>query len=197
MLKTFGGKLMNLIEDLLVENPIVAAIRNENDLLQVIKSRAAIVFVLYGSLVDIKTICDLLKANGKIVFIHLDMIEGLKADAKGIQFIKENVRPYGIITTKSANIKYAKSAGLFTIQRVFIIDSLSLETGIKNILTVSPDAVEVMPGVASKIIDSLKAKVHLPIIAGGLIQTQKEVKDSVIAGATAISTTCYDIWDME
>jgi glycerol uptake operon antiterminator len=188
---------MNIVEELLVENPIVAAIRNENDLNHVIKSKAKIVFVLYGDLVGIRTICDSLKENDKVVFIHLDMIEGLKADVKGIQFIKEHAKPFGVITTKSANIKFAKNAGLYTIQRVFIIDSLSLETGIKNILSVSPDAVEVMPGVASKIINSLEAKVHLPIIAGGLIQTKKEVKDSVIAGATAISTTCYDIWDME
>ena len=188
---------MNELEELLVENPVVAAIRNEKDLIKVLDSNVLIVFVLYGSIVDIKKICDRLKEKNKVVFVHLDMIEGLKADIKGIQFIRDNIKPYGIITTKSANIKYAKNAGLYTIQRVFIIDSLSLETGIKNILSVSPDAVEVMPGVASKIINSLEQQVHLPIIAGGLIQTKKEVMESVIAGAMAVSTTCYDIWDME
>jgi glycerol uptake operon antiterminator len=188
---------VNELEELLVENPVVAAIRNDNDLIRVKESRALIVFVLYGSIVDIKDICDQLKQSNKVVFVHLDMLEGLKADAKGIQYIKEQVQPYGIITTKSSNIKYAKNAGLVTIQRVFIIDSLSLETGIKNILSVSPDAVEVMPGIASKIINSLEKRVHLPIIAGGLIQTKKDVMDSVIAGAMAVSTTCYDIWDME
>lgn len=185
------------LEEILVENPVVAAIRNSEDLQRVIESNVLIVFVLYGSIVDIKNTCEQLKNSGKVVFVHLDMIEGLKGDIKGIEFIKEYVNPYGIITTKTTNIKYAKNVGLYTIQRIFIIDSLSLETGIKNILTVSPDAVEVMPGVASKIINSLEQKIHLPIIAGGLIQTKKEVMESIAAGAMAISTTCYDLWDLK
>lgn len=183
-------------EELLIENPVVGAIRNDNDLKKIILSKVQIVFILYGSITNIGNICDTLKKADKIVFIHVDMIDGLKSDQKGIEFIKVHANPFGIITTKQNNIKYAHKLGLYTIMRIFVIDSLSLETGIKNIQAVLPNAVEVMPGIASKIIRSLEKEIHLPIIAGGLINTKKEIMESISAGAMAVSTTAQELWDL-
>ena len=36
-----------------------------------------------------------------------------------------------------------------------------------------------MPGIASKIIRSLEKEIHLPIIAGGLINNKKEIMESI------------------
>ncbi|WP_243108578.1 glycerol-3-phosphate responsive antiterminator [Clostridium rectalis] len=182
--------------ELLLENPVIAALRNDKDLENVIKSKALITFVLYGNLMNIGKICEKLKAANKIIFVHLDMIEGLKGDAAGIEYIKKFASPDGIITTKSSNIKYAKQLGLATIQRIFIIDSLSLKTGIKNIHETGPSAVEVMPGIASKIIHSIEKEINIPIIAGGLIKTKKDVIDSLSVGALAISTTSEKLWNL-
>lgn len=184
------------LEQLLVENPIIAAIRSDEDLEKAIQSNVLIVFVLYGSIINIKHICEKLRDAGKIVFVHVDLIEGLKGDYIGLTFIQECGQPYGIITTKPTNIKKAKQLGLCTIQRIFIVDSLSLQTGIKNIQSVLPDAVEVMPGIASKIIKSMESAVHVPIIAGGLIQNKKDVIESIGAGAIAISTTKESLWNL-
>lgn len=187
---------MAKLEELLVENPIIAAIRSDEDLEKVIHSNARIVFVLYGSIISIKNICESLRNAEKIVFVHIDLIEGLKGDNVGLTFIQDYAKPYGIITTKPTNIKKAKQLGLCTIQRIFIVDSLSLESGIKNIQSVLPDAVEVMPGIASKIIKKLEVAVHVPIIAGGLIENKKDVMESIGAGAIAISTTKELLWDL-
>ncbi|ERI91724.1 glycerol-3-phosphate responsive antiterminator [Clostridiales bacterium oral taxon 876 str. F0540] len=184
------------LEETLIENPVIAAIRNDNDLDKAIMSNAEVVFVLYGNLMNIKYICDKLKASEKIVFVHLDMIEGLRGDTFGIEYIKKYADPYGIITTKPTNIRHAKQFGLCTIQRIFIIDSLSLETGIKNIREVTPDAVEVMPGIASKIINIIENKVKVPIIAGGLINNKKDVLEALSSGAVAISTSGSELWNM-
>lgn len=183
-------------EQLLIENPVVGAIRNDEDLQKIIVSKVQIVFILYGSIINVKDICDILKKAGKVVFVHVDMIDGLRSDQKGIEFIKENANPFGIITTKQNNIKYGHKLGLYTIQRIFVIDSLSLKTGIKNINAVSPNAVEVMPGIASKIIKSLQKEVHLPIIAGGLINTKIEIMESISSGAMAVSTTASELWEL-
>ncbi|MEK6265956.1 MAG: glycerol-3-phosphate responsive antiterminator [Clostridium sp.] len=183
-------------EQLLIENPVVGAIRNDIDLQKIISSKVQIVFILYGSIISVKDICDTLKKAGKVVFVHVDMIDGLRSDQKGIEFIKEHANPFGIITTKQNNIKYGHKLGLYTIQRIFVIDSLSLKTGIKNINAVSPNAVEVMPGIASKIIKSLQKEVHLPIIAGGLINTKTEIMESISSGAMAVSTTASDLWEL-
>lgn len=184
------------IKEKLIENPVIAAVRNEKNLENAILSKALIVFVLYGSIMGIEAICRRLKAAGKIVFVHIDLIEGLKGDISGIEFIKEHAAPDGIITTKSTNIRHAKQLGLFTIQRIFIIDSQSLKTGIKNIQDTSPNAVEVMPGIASKIIHNLEKEINIPIIAGGLIMEKKDVFDSLAAGALAISTTAHELWSL-
>ncbi|KAJ53455.1 glycerol uptake operon antiterminator [Clostridium tetanomorphum] len=184
------------IKEILIENPVIAALRNNRDLENVINSKALIVFVLYGNIMSISKICHKLKQANKIAFVHLDMIEGLKGDPAGIEYIKEHANPAGIITTKSSNIKYAKQLGFYTIQRVFIIDSLFLKTGIKNIHETGPNAVEVMPGVASKIIHNMEKQINVPIIAGGLIKTKKDVMDSLAAGAIAISTTSIDLWNL-
>ncbi|MBL4937394.1 glycerol-3-phosphate responsive antiterminator [Clostridium sp. YIM B02515] len=184
------------LEETLIENPVIAAIRNDSDLNKAIFSNAEVVFVLYGNLMNVKDICEKLKAAKKIVFIHLDMIEGLRGDVFGIEYIKQYADPYGIITTKPTNIRHAKQFGLCTIQRIFIIDSLSLETGIKNIREVTPDAVEVMPGIASKIINIIQNKVKAPIIAGGLINNKKDVIEALSSGAVAISTSSSELWNM-
>ena len=57
-----------------------------------------------------------------------------------------------------------------------------------------PDMMEIMPGVVPKIIEKFKASVNIPIIAGGLIETKKEILDALKAGASSISTSNNKLW---
>jgi glycerol uptake operon antiterminator len=181
---------MNNLSEMLIENPVIAAVRNDEDLENVLTSRAQIVFILYGNILNIADICVKLKDVDKTIFVHADMIDGLRGDMAGIQFIKKYAEPDGIITTKVNCIKYAKRLGLKTIH------SLSIKTGVKNIAETQPNAVEVMPGVASKALEKMKYETNVPIIAGGLVDKKKEVMDALSAGATAVSTTAKEIWEM-
>lgn len=187
---------MSNLRELLIENPVIAALRKEEDLPGILKSNAQIIFVLCGNILTIAQVCQKLKEAGKIVFIHMDLMEGLRGDAAALAFIKEHADPVGIISTKTNIIKYGKNHGLKTILRIFMIDSLSLRTGIKNINETNPDAVEVMPGIAPKIIQAISDKTHAPIIAGGLIETKKDVMEALSAGAVAASTTAKELWEM-
>lgn len=188
---------MNSFEGLLEDNPVVGAIRNTEDLKLILKSNIKIVFVLYGNVLNIKEICDALKLRNKIVFVHLDMIDGLKADQKGVEFIKEAVNPYGVISTKGISLKHASNLGMFTIQRIFMLDSLSFETNIKNVHTFTPNAVEVLPGIASKAIKTLEKEIKQPIIAGGLIKNKRDAVDALSSGAKAVSTSSPELWELE
>jgi len=40
----------------------------------------------------------------------------------------------------------------------------------------------------------MEKEVLVPIIAGGLIQTKKDIMESISAGAMAISTTKQELW---
>lgn len=184
------------LKEVLIENPVIAAIRNYEDLEKVVSSNASIVFILYGDILSVRDICSKLKKNGKLVFVHLDLIDGIKGDQASVKFMEQCVKADGIISTRSSNIRYANQLGLYSIQRMFAIDSLSLKTGIKSIHETNPTAVEVMPGVASKIINVMKKEIKVPIIAGGLITSKKDVMESLSAGAVAVSTTDNSLWNL-
>lgn len=180
----------------LQEYPIIAAIRDEHGLEKAIESEVKVVFILSGNLLDIKDTVDTIRSHGKKTLVHLDLIGGLGRDNSAVDFLAQHARPDGYITTKVSLAKYAKQQGLFVVQRLFIIDSLSLATGIKSIKDTTPDAIEVMPGIASKLIERLKKQVSVPIIAGGLISSKSDIIETLSTGVLAISTSSEGLWNM-
>ncbi len=187
---------MSSLEELLLDNPIIGAVKNDSNLSAVLETDVKIVFVLYGTILNIEEIAQKLTAHNKVFFIHVDMVEGLKSDESGIMFLKKYANPFGIISTKPHQLKIARKHSMQTILRMFIIDSMSLETAIKNSDEHKPSALEIMPGISSKIIDKIKAKTNIPVIAGGLIEDRDDVISALDAGAIAISTTNNKVWQM-
>ncbi|MCL2323784.1 MAG: glycerol-3-phosphate responsive antiterminator [Oscillospiraceae bacterium] len=182
--------------DCLIDNPVIGAIRCDDDLECILKKDIKIAFILYGNLFILEDALNKLREKKIIVFVHIDMIEGLKSDQFGIIYLKKVINPDGIITTKPSNIKHIKNSEMLSILRIFAIDSKSLETGIKSILEYSPNAVEILPGSASKSIKNMQKSVKVPIIAGGLINTKEDVIECLSYGAIAISTTSHSVWDL-
>lgn len=177
-------------------NPIIAAVRDERGVEKAIKSNAEVIFILSANLINIRSVVDKIKCSGKKALIHIDLIEGLGKDKAAIDFLQNYVNPDGYITTKVSLAKYAKQQGLFTIQRLFIIDSHSLNTGINNINETKADAIEVMPGIASKLIERLTEKIKVPVIAGGLVETKEDIIEALSTGVLAVSTSNTDLWDI-
>ncbi len=54
-----------------------------------------------------------------------------------------------------------------------------------------------MPGIMPSIIKQLAEEIEFPIIAGGLIQTREDAEVAIRAGASAISTSHYEVWIQE
>lgn len=183
-------KILKKIE----ENPVIAAIRNEEDLEDAINAPVSTIFLLHADIFNLYPTVDKVKKNGKNVFIHMDMLEGIGRDNRAIDYIYQQVRPHGIISTKNSHIKYAMGKGMFAIQRVFLIDSLSYENSVKSILSVQPDMVEVLPGIIPKIIRRLSGQLSIPLIAGGLIESKDDVIEILGSGALAISTGKKELW---
>ena len=112
-------------------------------------------------------------------------------------YIQDVIGAQGIISTKGSTIRNANKIGLKTIQRIFIVDTLSLTKSIENCKTTKPNAVEIMPGIMPSIIKQLVEEIEFPIIAGGLIQTREDAEIAIRAGASAISTSHYEVWIQE
>ncbi|QXM07046.1 glycerol-3-phosphate responsive antiterminator [Crassaminicella indica] len=177
-------------------SPIIAAVNSMEKLDIAIKSPCEIIFLLTGNIFNLKSIIDKVKGQGMNIYVHIDLMEGFSKDTVALNYIYENMKPDGIITTKSSIVKKAKSMNIFVIQRLFILDSLSLETGINSVKATRPDAIEVMPGIMPKIIKNVYDKTRIPVIAGGLINDKEDVIGSLKAGAIGISTSRKEIWDM-
>lgn len=177
-------------------NPIIAAVNNLEKLDFAIQSPCEIIFLLTGSIFNLKEIVQKVKEANMDIYVHIDLIEGFSRDTIALKYISEKIKPDGIITTKSNLIKKARNMNIFAIQRLFMLDSLSLETGINSVYSTKPDAIEIMPGIMPKIIKKVHSRTKTPVIAGGLISDKEDVIECLRAGAVGISTSKEEIWDM-
>jgi glycerol uptake operon antiterminator len=105
-----------------------------------------VVFTLCGDICNIAKIVDEIKDAGKIAIVHMDLVDGLSGKESTVDFIKEHTKADGIISTKPALIKRAKELGLYTILRIFILDSMAFENIRKQMSIAKPDALEILPG---------------------------------------------------
>ncbi len=186
----------NILVDGLHLNPIIAAINDQAALDSALESGVEFVFLLTGNIFNVKDTVDKIHGAGKKVCIHIDLMEGISHDEVGMRYLIEIVQPDGIITTKGHLIRVARNMGVLAIQRLFILDSLNLQTGIQSVKSNRPDAVEILPGVMPKITKLIAQQTKRPIITGGLIMDKEDVIASLQAGAMGISTSKVEIWDM-
>lgn len=176
--------------------PIVAAIKDEKGLQRCIESDSQIVFVLFGSILTVGSIVKRLKEAGKTVFLHVDLLDGLAPREVTIDFLLKSTALDGIISTKLPLIKHAKSLGLMTVMRFFIIDNLALRNLRKMDYQPYADMIEILPGLMPKIIKQISNEINKPIIAGGLISEKVDIVTALGAGAVAISSTKEEVWFM-
>lgn len=171
---------------------VIAAIRGQEMLLKACQSQAGIIFDLEPNIETVSDSVELCRKYEKKLFLHMDLAEGIGKDRFGLKYVK-NKGVYGILSTRANMIKCAKELGLKTVQRVFILDSQSIETA-ESVLKTSPDMVEIMPGIIPVAISELKNKIDIPIIAGGLIRTKEDIDMIARAGAIAVSTSDPGLW---
>ncbi len=174
---------------------IIAAVRDES-LKKALESNVDVIFHLAPNVMTLSEKIDLVHKSGKRLFVHMDMAEGLGKDKFGIKYIK-SLGVDGIISTRGNIIKTAKEEGLITVQRFFVIDSHSIETIIENTKSVKPDMMEIMPGIVPKVISRLDKRVGVPIIAGGIVETEEEFNTLIKSGALAISTSNMSLWNVK
>lgn len=136
-------------------------------------------------------------ASRCLILAHVDLIKGVGRDEAGVRFLARHLQVDGILTTRGNLIGPAKREGLIAVQRLFALDSESLEAGLPAVARAAPDAVEVLPGVILPLIASRLSGAGLPpLIAGGLIRTRTQVEEILAAGAIAISTGAEALWSV-
>ncbi|PLT33094.1 glycerol-3-phosphate responsive antiterminator [Bacillus sp. V5-8f] len=179
-----------------MKQKILPASANMKDFEAFLQSSYEIGVFLDMHMAQLKHIDRMAKEKGKKMIYHVDLIHGMKNDEYATEYICQEYKPFGLISTKSSVIQKAKQKGVIAVQRMFLIDSHALEKSYKLIEKTQPDYIEVLPGAMPAIISEVKERVNLPIFAGGLIRTPDDVNAALLAGATAITTSKRKLWDL-
>ena len=181
--------------EIIADSPVIAAVKDEEGLDKSLRTDCRIIFILYGNICSLTTIVEKIKSRDKLAIVHADLVQGLSAKIEAIDYIKNNTKADGILSTKGNLVKHAADIGLIGILRNFIIDSMAMENVNKQVELAHPDMIEIMPGIMPEIIEKLKNEIKLPLIAGGLISDTKDVIADLSAGADAVSTTKEELWN--
>ena len=190
-----GEREIDMVEDV-IKKPIAAAIRTEGDFSTALRSNVDIVFLLHSNITTVNQCIKEIHSAGKKVFVHVDFAEGIGKDKAGLEFLaKQGVD--GILTTRTNIVRMAKEFNLITVQRFFLVDSHSLGTSVESIKMSKPDMIELMPGIVTKKIREFAQTAKMPIIAGGIVETEEEVRAALEAGATIVSTGEAELWNID
>lgn len=182
--------------DALANAPIIASVKTEADLEAALSSDVGVIFLLFGNILNIRDLAARVHAAGKLVFVHLDLVEGLASREVSTDFIARSTAADGVISTKAALTRRARELGLLAIQRFFLLDSMALSNIEHHFSREAADVIEVLPGLMPQITAWVARVTGKPVIAGGLICCKEDVTAALGAGAVAVSTTNSGVWDM-
>ena len=171
--------------------PIIAAVR-DNMFAAALESPCDVLFYLEARLSTIRQRVRQAHEAQKLLFVHIDLADGIGKDKEGLQYLA-SIGADGVISTRGQIIRMAKELKLLTVQRFFALDSQGMDSVQEMMKNTVPDMMEIMPGVIPKAISRFSAG-PTPVIAGGLIDQKQEVTAALSSGATAISTGCKELW---
>ena len=175
-------------------NPVVPAVRGPDSALEAaLAGDHPAIFVLGG---DIFKVLARVGAQSRRpqIYVNVDLVGGIAADASGLRFLSGRVE--GIISTHRHVIELAKASGLITIQRLFAIDSGAVARGLNLIRRAEPQFVEILPALAYReIAEQYSNVLEVPVLAGGLLKSQREISAILKAGAVGVSTSHQGLWN--
>lgn len=178
------------------DDPVIASVKDVSALDEVLASDRDVVFVLYGSVLDVVSIVDRAKDAGKTVLVDVDLLDGFAARDVVVTWLAAHTRADGVLSAKSSLVRAAKRAGLVAVQRFFLVDSFSYHQLPRVVEQAKPDAIEILPGCMPRVITWLRNDLDVPIIAGGLVCDKADVMAALGAGAVAVASSNRDVWGM-
>ncbi|GAA1487953.1 glycerol-3-phosphate responsive antiterminator [Brachybacterium sacelli] len=180
----------------LQSDPVIASVKDETALSAALASEHEVLFLLYGSLIDIEQTVERCKAAGKIVLVNLDFIDGLSSQDIAVEWLKSHTGVDGILSSRPSVVRAARRADLAAVQRYFLVDSISYHQLERVLKQGDPHFVEILPGCIPRVIEWLRTDFSTPVIAGGLVCERGDVIAALGAGALAVATSDQLVWDM-
>ncbi|EPR27677.1 glycerol-3-phosphate responsive antiterminator [Geobacillus zalihae] len=173
---------------------IIPAIKTMKQFDAFLSSGYTVGVLLEVHIAQLKSIFAYARRHGKELIIHVDLVQGLSHDEHAAEYLCQEFRPHGLISTKAGVIMKARQKRVLAVQRIFLLDSHALEKSYQLIAKTNPDCIEVIPGAMPHIIREVKERTGKPIYAGGLIRTVDDVERALEAGAASVTTSNETLW---
>ncbi len=158
-------------------------------------SRAPIVFILRHNGFKLEHAVARVHAAGKLAAVHLDLVDGIAADMRGVAWIARS-RADAIITSHGRLIAAIREEGCVAIHRLLLSRRGHIDTAMKAVARAHPDILEVLPGVVLPQVIQLMPRLGIPLLAGGFVRTEADVRAVMAAGAVGVTTSATELWDL-
>lgn len=178
----------------MLNQQILPAISNMKLFEGFLKSSLEYCILLDMTMEQVGQLCKLAHVNHKKCLVHIDLIKGIRSDEYGALFMCQNLMVDGLISTHPPVIAVAKKKGKLAVQRIFLIDTRSLEKSIQVANNTKPDYIELLPGIAHTAFKRVASRVDTPLIGGGLLENPGDIDRCIQAGAVAVTTSDPDLW---
>ncbi len=175
---------------------VIPSVRHLKDLPAAIEAPSPFVLFTNVHIGNLQVLAAKVKESGKYVLVHSDMIGGFRADRDGVKLLKNMFRVDGILSQNSSVISTAMRAEIWAIQRIFLMDSRSLERGIQILDDTRPDGIEVLPGALAQRFTPkfLQWKGVCNLVAGGFIDDASTTAALFEAGFEAVTASEPTLW---
>lgn len=189
------AQLTQALRLLLEQTPVIPSVRSPEHVTQAARAHGKIVYLLCGDPESLPHMSAIINNEGKTPIVNVDLVQGLSRDASAVTYLAHNgIR--GIISIHPEPLRTARTLEMYTIERTFLLDTAALQTALRSIDRVQQDAVEVLPAVvAPHLIHQLShIRPDMPVIAGGLITTFREIVDLRREGVISVSVSNPAFW---
>ncbi|MHB8600264.1 MAG: glycerol-3-phosphate responsive antiterminator [Ktedonobacteraceae bacterium] len=192
MLTQSSRSLLNLP----AQNRVVPVVETRVQFVQALEvSQVRAMLLRHCNLFEFTALLESAHRCGCAVYVNVDHIDGIHADAAGLRYIAERLHVTGIVSNHPKVLSIGKQFGLETIQRIFAVDSTGLEMALESVDTTYIDILDFSPAlVVPYVIPQLKSSFPLPFMASGLLYTAEQLQAVLRTGVHAVAVTRPELW---
>ncbi|WP_219817015.1 glycerol-3-phosphate responsive antiterminator [Arthrobacter sp. GMC3] len=179
----------------LARNPVIAAVFGVENVPSFLASECRVCILASVALHELEGLITVLSGAGKFTFVNIDACSGLGQDRGAVEYLKKIGVP-GVVSTKTALIQRANAVGMVTMHKVFVTDRSNLPRSALAVEQSKPALVQIMPWPVVSHLEAGEIRALSPYIAAGFIKTGADVAAALRAGATGVSSSSPELWDM-
>jgi glycerol uptake operon antiterminator len=177
----------------LAASPCCAAITSDAHLEAALASAVSALFILRGDGLEVRPLVVRVHAAGKLVAVHLDLVDGLRPDRAAVVWLAR-AGVDAVISSHGQLMPAIRREHMVGIHRLLLVRRSLLDSGLSAVARSGADIVEILPGVILPEVRHLLPQMDVPLLAGGFIRTAAEARAALAAGAAGVTTSTQSLW---